>query len=843
MARVNKWKLKSVPIWILIILTALFFDFGAKNGIASLASLFVGEQEMVVRVSDEMVDGRGVTILYEGNKSECFEQLRTTAENDESWTYTQGEVGVAWTSLASSVKGAEIRISVKASPDAYMAFHKSARDGIVEIKADGKTQVYDLYKNGDVEIMRIYPFRDMNCAAGIRYFLHILLFIILFVLLTLLANSIYDKALFSGNTIGNFVFLGLLAFLFVGCFKDTVNSVIVNRLLPKEVVSFSVPGYTDMRIRTGDVRVGLSSDNKMISSSEADGAYYAEFLVTQVPEQYIMINVSEEISEIDYRIGNVQKHYSATAEEKAAGFCKIYPFADSMKKILYSILIYLSGMCLVWCWLIMLHNYLRREGCTGRVFAKEYRKPIIFFAIVFGAVFSIATIQYVFNIDLPAYMPDNAIGDQGGYWGTYIFKDGFFDFEVLAAQAPFRGYTNFFLSSISKVIGARLSIDPVKVYLIFPALAFAWFLAIILPKFYEFFMGRKPKYVTVVAFAVVFTYFYRAWITMCTMDFYTMTLFFAAIVYAIQAYRKESVLDAAIAGLSLSLMINMHYNFGVYMIVIVILYPVCILFKKIFSSEKVAAKDLFGTIKKAFSKRRIIALIVAAVCFLIVCIPQTVVNYKNDYYGLFTHDSEDAYNGHPVSWSMWNAFFTHGMILWPVFIGDDQTASMKTQLYENKGEMLHPAQAMDLYAESPVETVATLVKKTFAMFDYKSNVNYGSEITWRETKGLLFSFFNYFLLLAGLFVLIKTRKRIPWHMQVMCWLIFATSVAMNLASHVEQRSSMPFCVILYMAATYIFAGEVVTDKNHYQELCDKGFWRFIVIGEALCFTLSMALWA
>ena len=216
-----------------------------------------------------------------------------------------------------------------------------------------------------------------------------------------------------------------------------------------------------------------------------------------------------------------------------------------------------------------------------------------------------------------------------------------------------------------------------------------------------------------------------------------------------------------------------------------------------------------------------------------------MVNYKNDYYGLFTHDSETAYGGHPVSWSMWNTFFTHGMILWPKFIGDNQTASMKNQLYESRSELLHPAQAMDIYAESPVETVVTLVKKTFAMFDYKSNVNYGKEITWRETKGLMFSLFNYMLLLMGLFVLVKHRKNIPSHMQIISWLIFASSVVLSLAGHVEQRGSMAFCAILYMVTTYIFGGELITDKDQYKEICDNGFWNFIVIGEILCFTLSI----
>ena len=290
----------------------------------------------------------------------------------------------------------------------------------------------------------------------------------------------------------------------------------------------------------------------------------------------------------------------------------------------------------------------------------------------------------------------------------------------------------------------------------------------------------------------------------------------------------------------------MHYNFLIFILVVAIGYPICIAIKKIMDKKGRGIRQVWKVqrmgIKSGFSGKRPVCLALAIACFLMVCIPQTVMNYKSGYVGLFPHDSENAYCGHPVSWSMWNTFLSAGMLLWPRSIGDDQVDSMKTQLYEEKGEIINPAQAMDVYANSPIETAVTIAKKMFIIFDYKSNVNYGTEITWRETKGLLFSFFNYLVLLVGLYILIR-KKDLPFPAKVMSWLIFVATIVLSMAGHVEQRGSMTFYVVLCMFFTFVFLGEMLEDKGSYRELCDLGLYRFLAFGELVCFGISMTIWA
>lgn len=631
-----------------------------------------------------------------------------------------------------------------------------------------------------------------------------------------------------------------------GALKDPVNRLIVYHLLPQSDVAVLLEHEADLSLRTGDVRIPVAESDHLDVEVLHNGEYQAIAHMTSVPEEYIRLPVSDGMHIVKYKLDGRDYTYEITDGDREAGFCRIYPFASSMLKLFLSILIDLFLAMVISSLFIMIHVllYVSDDGHKLVVASKLYGKPTVWFFIVFAVIYSVGWYQYTNQFDLPCYMPDHATGDQFDYWNTYIFKDGFINFDM--KMASFRGYMNYLLPSISKVIGTRLNVDPVKVYLVFPALMFAWLVAFIVPGFYEMVMYKKPKRISIFFFFLIFSYYNKAYITAATTDFYNNVLFFASIVYSVKAYRKNSIIHSVIAGASLSWMGNMHYNFLIFILVVAIGYPICIAIKKIMDKKGrgicQAWKEQRMGVKLGFSGKRFVCFALAIACFLMVCIPQTIMNYKSGYVGLFPHDSENAYCGHPVSWSMWNTFLSRGMVLWPRFIGDDQVDSMKTQLYEEKGEIINPAQAMDVYANSPIETAVTIAKKMFIIFDYKSNVNYGTEITWRETKGLLFSFFNYLVLLVGLYVLIR-KKDLPFSAKLMSWLIFVATIVLSMAGHVEQRGSMTFYVVLCMFFTFVFLGEMLEDKGSYRELCDLGLYRFLAFGELVCFGISMTIWA
>ncbi len=693
---------------------------------------------------------------------------------------------------------------------------------------------------------QVFDFVANKFGSNSKILIYLVLFFLFFCLFSYLAYLIYHIEFIKSIKPSTAIYFFLLSLTLVSCFKDNVNSIIIYRLLPKVEVEVSVNERTTIDIGSGDLRNGIAPDNFAIAEKYTDELFIKDFRMTIVPESYIKVGVNNEISKIYFSYDNIQYEYTVTSDDKARGEVKIYPFADSTRKVILSLVVYLFSAILVMIWMLWIHAYINTRETVPRIFEKKYTNKYVVFFVIFLICFSIALFQYVNKIHLPYYMPDNTVGDQASYWNTYIFKDGKIDIGVKIF--PFRGYTNFLLSSISKFLGSRLSIDPVKIYLIFPAFAFAWLLSVIIPDLYICLTGKEPKLFSILLFSGIFIFFWAEYLTLVATDLYNNVLFFASITYAIKAYRKESIICAIISGTTLSLMVNMHYNFGIYIIVIAVGYPICIVTKNykkngVLLTVKEFVNRVLLKLKEIITKKRIVGFTLAVTCFLIVCVPQAQINYKSNYIGLFPHDTEDAYVGKPVSWSMWNTFLSYGMILWPKFIGDGQIMSMKTQLYEKRDELLHPAQCMDVYANSPVETAVTLIKKCFTMFDKKDNVNYGIAITWRETYGLVFSFFNYLILIIGLYVLLKNKKvSIP--IKRLSWLIFFSSVCLKLVGHVEQRSSMTFFIILLIYFAYTFVGEILVDKDEYVELTkDNCLIKFVVFGELLCFTLSMALWS
>lgn len=837
-------KIKLILFYLIIALSAFILDFGMRDWVNKISVRLEGETELTIRMADtDRNNGKIIQILYGGMGEELFGELKEASSDSTDWTFTEGQKGVSWTMLETDTRGAEINVRVKPSLNRYVIFHMDSYDGTVEIICDGRIQQIDTYHYGGAATKRVYPFRDMPSVSGFRIILYTVLFVVFFIVLCRCLKGALYADIKEVIQVQSIIYLLLIALLFAGTLKDSVNRMIVHHLLPQREVIVSTEHKTDISIQTNDIRIPVAESDYLKEVTSSNTGYQSILYMTKVPEEYIQLAVSENISSITYETGGKSYIYEITEHDREVGFCRIYPFASSVMKVCLSILIYCIFTVIIICLLILIHIVMSSVEKQSQTIRKSYSGPVLWFLVIFLIVYATGMYQYINKIDLPYYMPDNLIGDQYGYWHTYIFKDGFINLDINIAS--FRGYTNYLLPSVSHVIGARLNIDPVMVYLIFPALMFAWLIAVIVPEMYEIITKKKPGLISVALFFLIFTYYNKSYVTLVNTDFYNNVLFFATIAYFVKAYRKNSIVYSVIAGLSLSWMINMHYNFLIYIVIVATGYPLCILLNRILNQRGITIcsvwEDQWQKLKSGFSAKRVVCMIVAAVCFFMVCMPQTIINYKSGHTGLFPHDSEYAYAGHPVSWSMWNTFLTYGMILWPKFIGDDQLGTMKTQLYDS-GETLYPAQAMDVYANSPIETAVMVTKKMFTMFDYKSNVQYGTEDTWRETKGLIFSFFNYLILLTGLYILIR-KKDLPFSAKVFSWIIFFATVVTAMTGHVEQRGSMTFYIILCMFFTYIFCGEMVKDQDGYKELCDPGLYRFIAFGELLCFGISMTMWA
>lgn len=290
-------------------------------------------------------------------------------------------------------------------------------------------------------------------------------------------------------------------------------------------------------------------------------------------------------------------------------------------------------------------------------------------------------------------MPDNATGDQGGYWATYIFKDGLLDFDYLATLAAFRGYMSYLFTSMARFMGHHLRMDAVKLYLLFPTFAFSWLTTWVLPQLYQLATKRKPRLCQILLSVCMAAYFWNIYLIGALGDFYCIAMFFGFLFYLIKTVQEKKLRYAVWTGLLFGMMTNWRVAYWYELLIMLTVYIIIRLFER--PKSKVWIPGYLKCIAIRM-KTYVMHLIVAITCFLIIAAPQGIINYKAGRIGLLPYDSPHAYGGYPVTWSGWNTFLSHGMVLWPQFVGDDQLMTMKSQLYADRWQELYPQQAMDV---------------------------------------------------------------------------------------------------------------------------------------------------
>lgn len=655
----------------------------------------------------------------------------------------------------------------------------------------------------------------------------------------------YLRYIMKNVTINSLLFLLILSVIAAGIFKDYVNGFVTLVLLPEVQVKAVLSSNEGVEIKTDDV--SISTQEKIFGSVKrqivwqelSSGEYEASFKMIASPTEYIYVPTNSGMTEIRYAVGNNEEVLQRFTEtEVNAGFVKIYPFAESYSKVVCQMVIYCVLSAAMFLFALWCHVLLQKGHMFTKILATEYSRERLWFVAVWALLYMIVIIEYKFNIGLPHYIPDNALGDQGGYWATYIFKHGFIDFEHCSKLASFRGYTCYLFSTIARMIGNHTGVDSVVIYLLFPTFFFSWLLTIVLPQLFAYATNKKVVLLQVISSIIIIIYFWNAYLTAVLSDFYSIVSLIAAITYTIAAIRKKKLGNAIVAGLSLGLAINLRVQYYYAVIFIVVVKLTIFIYHKIKKEQIAVFVHTFrGRIRKTYKY-------IIAIClgFLLISWPQGVINYKAGHIGIIPYDSEYAYANHPTVWAQWNIFLEHGMVLWPRFIGDDQLATMKTQLYSEKAQTLNVPQALDVYANSPIETIVCFVKKMVTGLDIKSNINYPDYINWRNTSGLAFSFVNYLIISIGIYTFARYKK-ISKDERQMISLFFIGTIVPMMVGHCEWRFFLAAYMIFYFMFSYHFMGEIFINGEQYKQFCNEKYLQFIVFAEIFAFTFSLTLWA
>jgi len=627
------------------------------------------------------------------------------------------------------------------------------------------------------------------------------------------------------TNIKNKLWLFVLVLIFVSCFKDVVNYAVNSIFLPYERITLIT--------KASEVSISADESNKSFYSSfglevptghinsidsKDDENNYYDIEILKSPTSCIVIESSNEkasvlmgdkvLNSFIYDDGNVQK---------------VYPFASSKLKIVLQICCYVALVILTIITFYAL-CFAHERVCGDSHLLLEKKWP--FFISMWVMLFAMLVIQYKSGLRLPHYVPDNAYGDQAGYWGTYIFSNYGFNYDILAKQQIFRGYLCYFLPSVAQFIGMRLNVDPVVIYMLFPSFMVSWLCVVLMPEAYLFFSHKKPHIFQVVFVMIIICVYWNDIIIGVLSDLYAGVLFLSVIYFLYRYSTGKRIVSLVIAAICMAatLQYRMQYIIGFFVLFVgLLLY----LWKKRFGKN--------ASFVYLFSRRFIVHLIVAMLAFCTVCVPQARTNYARGHIGLFPYDSEHAYCDYPVVWSYWNVFFAYGMVMVPRFVSDGQIVSMKTDMGYDRMQEITPAQAMDCYSNNPIDFVVVMIKKLFIGFDKKTSVNYADVALWRFTPGMLFSFFNYCILAMGLYSFVysisNSEKRF-------LGIIFCGTILPCLQAHCEWRYFLIGYIILY----YIFAFssfEVIKKAEISKRYVVT---RFLAVFVLISFFISYTMW-
>lgn len=518
------------------------------------------------------------------------------------------------------------------------------------------------------------------------------------------------------------------------------------------------------------------------------------------------------------------------------GIGRYYPFGDSHKKLCLQALIYLilliviSTLLFKLQWLLKNKNIIQKGWLFRNISLKD-------FFICWIILYVIAAFTYKV-IGIPNYL---SAGDEGAYWITgryfssYLLENGKIDWDMLAVQPSHRGYWVNVLPFICTLIGSLTGIGSVALYLLFPTATISFMAMYLLPETIKLVADHKTSRYESIVFLVLFLVTWFGYLTACLTDLYSAVLLFAGIVFFSKYFRNKKIIFAILAGLCFGISCSFRWSFRFGVIA-------CIVYIIIEAVRENSSKD-GNLIRKIFIGSGLLVLF-----FMIVSIPQLLINLRNDVVSFFPWSSDHDFCGTSILQWEGTVGLTFGNQLGGVT--DSQMSSMITKLYngyevKDGGTFLTVTQCLDVFAESPIEALMTIFKKFLIGFNVHSYiVIYPDSVSdwWRQTSGMIYSAFNYYIIFTGIYCLLFFKK-LPKKIKGLAALIFIFVLLPFTFGELEARFMMAGHIILYGCFSSYFVRNVIFDKDEYKTICENRYYiPFVVISMFLMFCWSFISW-
>lgn len=525
----------------------------------------------------------------------------------------------------------------------------------------------------------------------------------------------------------------------------------------------------------------------------------------------LMKNCESGILEVESDgISSITECYS---EQSSSVLVRVYPFQDSRSGIIIKAACYLVIFLLIFVllaasdWIIKYGSAGRMKRLSGYLFRPVTRRD---FFVCWFVLFLIAV--YIYKVrGIPNYLQ---VGDEATYWNTLLLREGKWDVAYLAGLFAPRGYWCYIPQTISKYAGKWLTVSPIAVWLLMPSATISWLSTIILPGIYKVLSGKNADKLHLIPPVLIMLTTHRALLTSVLMDLFGVVFLLACIYYILRFCWEGRKIDAVIAGLTGAMACSFRAA-NLFGVLVIALYGAFIWF-----GEKRCAEGN-KKYKTFFS-----GLVLGTTAFLLVCLPQLQINLYRGHLGFLPYDHDNAWFGRSLT--VWSSDYamTSGNIAYPFMATDDQMLTMKPAAGCDNADPLSMKQLLEVYMHSPLESLMLIGKKLLIGFDQKTNIGYpipGGGVPWRDTSGIFFSLWNYFVLFSALYACLR-KPGIRKVEKAIALLIFLSMVLPETFMKIEWRYVYAGYMILYYFFTFHFVGSLAKSREDRIQILENSYY-------------------
>lgn len=538
---------------------------------------------------------------------------------------------------------------------------------------------------------------------------------------------------------------------------------------------------------------------------------------------------------IQMTVDGKTQEYDLRSTKVGGEYLTVYPFKDNKQENILLVAAYAVLSAIIFTLLLFLIKFALREKRIHRylqIYNPLYSTLAIFFFV------------YIFNLvsyknGIPNFL---SCGDEGTYW---LLTQHFGLKEYAASTPTFRGYLCYLIPDISQWLGRIVHIDPIYIYFLFIAITVALMVGYIVPRIYCLLTDKVPRNYHIIVFMAVFTIFWNAYYYSVVMDIWSLVAYLAAMMYTIAYIKSPKYLNASLAGFCLAAACLFKGNYLLYVWAFS-LFSIAVIICKIFGMPKKAPHFLAELERKVTWKILIVGLTSFFIAFVIICIPQTIINSYKGHIGILPYDEIGAYGDENLTLmenGSNNPFM--GVFVGPPFVlGDKQTASIKTREYDANSR-LNFNQIFHVYATSPLDSLVSFGKKALMAFDIKTNKTYPDFNFDFSSRFYLFSTLNYIILGTSLYILFNKsfRRRLFEYREIIFWLIIAIIqiIPLLIVGHIEWRYFLVGYVFSYYIFSYTFVN-LVRDRTLFMELLNSNYVYYLVVFVLIYHTISLTMY-